>query len=101
MPPIIGVTRCSRLDDYVASIEAAGATARILEVTESPRSVVGEVDGVLLTGGGDVDPVFYSRSAILRSTTPSPVGTSSRSILPGARSTAICRSSQSAAGRRC
>jgi putative glutamine amidotransferase len=61
MPPIIGVTRCSRLDDYIASIEAAGATARILEVTESPRSVVGEVAGVLLTGGGDVDPVFYKQ----------------------------------------
>ena len=61
MSPIIGVTRCSRLDDYIASIEAAGAAARILEVTESPRSVVGEVDGVLLTGGGDVDPVFYEQ----------------------------------------
>ena len=61
MPPIIGVTRCSRLDDYIASIEAAGATARILEVTESPRSVVGEVGGVLLTGGGDVDPAFYKQ----------------------------------------
>ena len=30
-------------------------------MTESPRSVVGEVDGVLLTGGGDVDPVFYKQ----------------------------------------
>ena len=28
-------------------------------MTESPRKVLGEVDGVLLTGGGDVDPVFY------------------------------------------
>ena len=55
----IGVTRCSKLDDYVASVEQTGARARILEVTESPRKVLGEVDGVLLTGGGDVDPVFY------------------------------------------
>ena len=58
-PLTIGVTRCSKLDDYVASVEQTGARARILEVTESPRKVLGEVDGVLLTGGGDVDPVFY------------------------------------------
>jgi putative glutamine amidotransferase len=58
-PAIIGVTRCSRLDDYLASVEQVGARARVLEVTESPRKVLNEVDGLLLTGGGDVDPVFY------------------------------------------
>ena len=58
-PATIGVTRCSKLEDYVASVEQAGARARILEVTESPRKVLGEIDGVLLTGGGDVDPAFY------------------------------------------
>jgi putative glutamine amidotransferase len=57
--PTIGVTRCSRIDDYVASIEQAGARARVLEVSESPRKVLDEIDGVLLTGGGDVDPVLY------------------------------------------
>ncbi len=59
--PIIGVTRCSRLDDYLASVEASGGTARVLGVSESPRSILQEVDGVLLTGGGDVDPVFYGQ----------------------------------------
>jgi putative glutamine amidotransferase len=59
MPPTIGITRCTRLGDYVASIEQTGARARVLEVNESPRQVLQEVDGVLLTGGGDVDPVFY------------------------------------------
>jgi putative glutamine amidotransferase len=58
-PPIIGITRCSKLEDYVASVEATGAKTRVLEVTESPRAVLKEVDGLLLTGGGDVDPVFY------------------------------------------
>jgi putative glutamine amidotransferase len=57
--PLIGITRCSKLDDYAASLEQAGARFRILEVTESPRDVLERVDGVLLTGGGDVDPVFY------------------------------------------
>ena len=58
-PPVIGVTRCSRLDDYVASVEQSGARRAVLEVSESPRALVAELDGVLLTGGGDVDPVFY------------------------------------------
>ena len=58
-PPVIGVTRCSRLDDYIASIDQTGARVRILEVAESPRAVLALVDGVLLTGGGDVDPAFY------------------------------------------
>jgi putative glutamine amidotransferase len=57
--PIIGITRCSRIDDYVSSIEQAGAVARVLEVSESPRKLVNEVQGVVLTGGGDVDPVLY------------------------------------------
>ena len=57
--PVIGVTRCSRLDDYVASVERSGARARVLEVSESPRTVLQIVDGLLLTGGGDVDPAFY------------------------------------------
>src|SRR5512138_896620 len=57
--PVIGVTRCSRLDDYVASVERSGARARVLEVSESPRAVLQTIDGVLLTGGGDVDPAFY------------------------------------------
>jgi putative glutamine amidotransferase len=57
--PVIGVTRCSRVDDYVASIEKAGAAARVLEVSESPRALLPQLNGVLLTGGGDVDPVLY------------------------------------------
>jgi putative glutamine amidotransferase len=57
--PVIGVTRCSRLDDYLASIERSGARPRVLEVSESPRAVLQTVSGVLLTGGGDVDPTFY------------------------------------------
>jgi putative glutamine amidotransferase len=57
--PVIGVTRCSRLDDYLASIEQSGAQPRVLEVSESPRAVLQTIDGVLLTGGGDVDPALY------------------------------------------
>ena len=58
-PPLIGVTRCSRLDDYITAIEGTGARTRVLEVCNSPRQLLGEVDGILLTGGADVDPVLY------------------------------------------
>lgn len=57
--PVVGVTRCSRLSDYVASVERAGGRARVLEIGESPRALVNELDAVLLTGGGDIDPVLY------------------------------------------
>ncbi len=57
--PIIGITWCSSLDDYVASVESAGGRARILETSDSPRTAVAEIDGLLLTGGGDIDPVLY------------------------------------------
>jgi putative glutamine amidotransferase len=59
MKPTIGITRCSKIDDYVASVEQAGGRARILEISQSPRALVNEIDGLLLTGGGDVDPVLY------------------------------------------
>jgi putative glutamine amidotransferase len=59
MKPVIGISRCSRLDDYLASIEQAGGRPRVLEVSESARKVIGEIHGLLLTGGGDIDPVFY------------------------------------------
>jgi putative glutamine amidotransferase len=58
-PPLIGITRCSKLDDYVASVEQTGAKVRVLEVSDSPRTLVGMLNGVVLTGGGDVDPVLY------------------------------------------
>ena len=60
--PVIGVTRCSRLDDYLASIERSGAQPRVLEVSESPRAILQAIDGVLLTGGGDVDPALYGEA---------------------------------------
>ena len=50
------------MDDYVTSVERAGGRVRVLDVGESPRKIVGEIDGLLLTGGGDIDPVFYGEA---------------------------------------
>jgi putative glutamine amidotransferase len=57
--PVIGVTSCGKLEDYVRSVEQAGGQPRVLEVGQSPRDILGTLDGLLLTGGGDVDPAFY------------------------------------------
>jgi putative glutamine amidotransferase len=57
--PVIGVTSCGKLEDYLKSVERAGGQPRVLEVGQSPRDVIGTLDGLLLTGGGDVDPAFY------------------------------------------
>jgi putative glutamine amidotransferase len=59
MKPVIGITRCSKLEDYVASVEASGGRPRVLEVSDSPRKVLAEVHALVLTGGGDIDPVLY------------------------------------------
>jgi putative glutamine amidotransferase len=60
--PLIGITCCTRVDDYVASVEQSGGRARVLEIGESPRSLVEQLHGLLLTGGGDIDPVLYGEA---------------------------------------
>jgi putative glutamine amidotransferase len=57
--PVIGVTSCGKLEDYVKAVEQAGGQPRVLEVGQSPRDILGTLDGLLLTGGGDVDPAWY------------------------------------------
>lgn len=58
--PIIGITPCNRLPDYVESIRRAGGEPRVLSVDDAP-SLQG-LDGLLFTGGGDVDPAHYRES---------------------------------------
>lgn len=60
--PQIGVTSCSKLPDYLKSVEQAGGTPRVLRFDEDPDEVVGEIDGLLLTGGADVDPALYGEA---------------------------------------
>ena len=62
MRPVIGVTRCSKLPDYLKSVEQAGGEPRVLEFDSGVERVLREVDAVLLTGGGDVDPALYGEA---------------------------------------
>jgi putative glutamine amidotransferase len=50
-------------DDYLEILAAAGLTALLIPVsgsTDSAADLVGRVDGLLLTGGGDVAPEKYA-----------------------------------------
>jgi putative glutamine amidotransferase len=54
---IIVITPCNRLPDYVESIRRAGGEPRVLSLDEPPS--VRDLDGLLFTGGDDLDPVHY------------------------------------------
>ena len=59
MKPRIGITPCSRVDDYVESVKRAGGDPVVLDATGDPAGALDRVDALLLTGGLDVDPTLY------------------------------------------
>jgi len=63
MRPIIGVTPCSKLDDYLESVTRAGGEPIVLSNDDDVAATLGRVDGILLTGGADVDPALYGQAA--------------------------------------
>ncbi|HEY0285365.1 MAG TPA: gamma-glutamyl-gamma-aminobutyrate hydrolase family protein [Vicinamibacterales bacterium] len=54
---VIGITPSNRLNDYLESVKRAGGEPRVLSI-DTPPTLDG-LDGVLFTGGGDVDPAHY------------------------------------------
>jgi putative glutamine amidotransferase len=61
MKPTIGITRCSKLEDYIEAVKRAGGEPLVLEPGDDPRQSLDRVDGVLLSGGPDVDPGLYGQ----------------------------------------
>jgi putative glutamine amidotransferase len=57
--PVIGITPCSKLPDYVESVKKAGGEPLVLSTSDDPEVVLERVDALLLTGGPDVDPSLY------------------------------------------
>ena len=62
MKPVVGITRCSRVEDYVESVKRAGGEPLVLDPTGDPAGTLDRVDGLLLTGGLDVDPALYGEA---------------------------------------
>lgn len=59
--PVIGIAWPKA--DYIASLEKAGARVRVLDAANDPLpSALDECDGILLTGGVDVDPREYGEA---------------------------------------
>jgi putative glutamine amidotransferase len=50
------------VDDYVESVRRAGGEPVVLSNTDDPVQALALVDGLLLTGGLDVDPALYGET---------------------------------------
>lgn len=62
--PLIALTPCRAMADYLESVRRVGGDTLELQLASDPPSdVVTRVDGVLLTGGADVDPSLYGEAA--------------------------------------
>src|SRR6186997_1993337 len=58
--PLIAIAQNRRTTDYVESIRrAGGAPVEVVAGSETPEQILARVDGLMLTGGGDVDPQLY------------------------------------------
>ena len=58
--PLIAVAQNRRMSDYVESIRRAGGEPiEVVPGTETAAQILSRVDGLMLTGGGDVDPTIY------------------------------------------
>jgi putative glutamine amidotransferase len=62
MKPTIGITPCSRVDDYVESVKRAGGEPLVLNPQEDAARALDRIDALLLTGGLDVDPALYGEA---------------------------------------
>jgi putative glutamine amidotransferase len=60
--PIVAITPCKKPRDYEAAVRRAGATPRPLALDEATSTALEGVDGLLLTGGDDVDPALYGEA---------------------------------------
>jgi putative glutamine amidotransferase len=65
---VIGITPCNRLSDYVESVRRAGGEPRVLSADAEPT--LEGLDGILFTGGGDLDPVHYRQVRHSRTNEP-------------------------------
>jgi putative glutamine amidotransferase len=56
---LIGISACGKLEDYRQAVIHVGGEVRILERTMTASDALNGIGGLLLTGGGDVEPARY------------------------------------------
>jgi putative glutamine amidotransferase len=56
---LIGITVCGKLEDYRQAVIHVGGEVRILERSMTTGDALNGIGGLLLTGGGDVEPARY------------------------------------------
>jgi putative glutamine amidotransferase len=62
--PIIAISPSSKLHDYEEAVRREGGEVRVLDwAKDRPAEVVRSVDGLLLSGGGDVLPSIYGAAS--------------------------------------
>ena len=61
---LIAIAQCRRMADYVESVRRVGGEpVEVMAGGEAPEHILARVDGVMLAGGGDVDPALYGQAA--------------------------------------
>ena len=61
--PLIAIAQNRRMADYVESVRRAGGEpVEVVPGGEAPEHILARVDGLMLTGGGDVDPRLYGET---------------------------------------
>jgi len=60
---VIGITPCRKIEDYRQAILHVGGEPRVLDVSTPVDEALAGIDGLLLTGGNDVEPARYGEPA--------------------------------------
>jgi putative glutamine amidotransferase len=62
MPPLIAISSCRKIEDYRQSILHTGGEVRVIDPSMAVADALAGIDGLLLTGGGDVEPARYGET---------------------------------------
>src|SRR5229473_339546 len=58
----IGISPCRKLEDYRQAVLHVGGEPRVLDLSMSIEQALAGIDGLLLTGGDDVEPARYGET---------------------------------------
>src|SRR5438128_1472119 len=60
---LIGITKCHKIEDYRQAVLHVGGEVRVLEPSMGIAEATTGLEGLLLSGGGDVEPRRYGEEA--------------------------------------